>query len=263
MKHRDSVDGVGSITANNINFNVGVLKPDDVREAPTLNTDSDDDTDTPVPATLSSSNIELGSDPLSQPSPSAIASNDRKVHSAHSSPLLAHNDMSGNGGKRSASMDTLIQQPPQPANAGTDDSDSSVRNAVRYGDHLTLEDHQRLQRFLEEFVTKGLLPHLEQLMRTMNDRVSVLSHCGIDDSSFSAMIVYCLPSLCSWLAGRASGGSLCLLLVGGWVEDGGKAMHHQHHTIAMAHLGVLHSGVDTAIMCCVVIGTLMTRQNCK
>ena len=74
-------------------------------------------------------------------------------------------------------MDTLSPQPQQSvtvtAASGNTDGIDSVRNIVRYGDCLTLEDHQRLQRFLEEFVTKGLLPHLEQLMRTMNDRVSV------------------------------------------------------------------------------------------
>ena len=153
-------------------MNIGVLKPDDVREEPTLNTDGDDDTDAPIPATLSSSNIELGTDPLSQQSLSV--GGDRKVRSAHSSPLLVH--INKVNSKRSASMDTLLQQPQQPVAgtaANTDDGTDSVRNTVRYGDHLTLEDHQRLQKFLEEFVTRGLLPHLEQLMRTMNERVSV------------------------------------------------------------------------------------------
>jgi len=175
LKHRESADGIDSPIANNIskdNLNIGVLKPDDIREDPTL--DNDDDTDTPIPVTLSSSNIALGSDPLSQ---SVLP--DRKIHSTQSSPQLVHNSNKVNS-QRSASMDTLLPQPQQPviataAVANTDGTDS-VRNIVRYGDCLTLEDHQRLQRFLEEFVTKGLLPHLEQLMRTMNDRVSV--NCG-------------------------------------------------------------------------------------
>jgi len=173
LKHRDSIDNVDSSIVNEIskdNLNIGVLKPDDVRAEPTLNTDNDDDIDMPIPVTLSSSKIELGSDPLS----SLSVVPERKVHSAQSSPQLVHNKVNN---KQSASMDTLLPQPQQSVTTAVTSSGStdSVRNTVRYGDYLTLDDHRRLQRFLEEFVTKGLLPHLEQLMRTMNDRVSL---CG-------------------------------------------------------------------------------------
>lgn len=176
LHHRESVDGnqqqvtssVPPNSGNNINkdgLNKVVLKPDEVREEASLTSYDEPNsiqTSSLVTSSLSSSNIELGSDPLSR-SPSI--SEQRKVRSAQSSPYLNRTNKSvetrtDSSDKRSSSFNTLsgYQQP--------------AKTVVRYGIHLTLEDHNRLQRFLEEFVTKGLLPHLEQLTRTMNERVS-------------------------------------------------------------------------------------------
>ena len=172
LHHRDSVDGKQEVTSsvppsngNNTNkdgLNKMVLKPDDVREEASLTSYDEPDSSSLVTSSLSSSNIELGSDPLSR-SPSI--SEQRKIRSAQSSPYLNRANKpvetrTDSSDKRSSSYNTLsgYQQP--------------AKTVVRYGIHLTLEDHNRLQRFLEEFVTRGLLPHLEQLTRTMNERVS-------------------------------------------------------------------------------------------
>jgi len=174
LRHRDSVDGKQEVTSNvtqnsgnTINkekLNNVVFKPDDVREEPSL-TSYDEPDSVLTTSSLSSSNIQLGSDPLSKP-PALI--NERKVHSAQSSPYMNHSksfDIGTDTSERSVSTTALLEQREhhhhQPA-----------KTVARYGAHLTLEDHSRLQRFLEEFVTKGLLPHLEQLTRAMNERVS-------------------------------------------------------------------------------------------
>ena len=171
--HRESVDGNQEVTSNvppdtsisKDGLNKIVLKPDDVREEATLTSYDEPDslqTSSLVTSSLSSSDIVLGSDPLSR-SPSM--SEQRKVRSAQSSPYLNRTNKpveirTDSSDKRSSSFHVLSEHQ-QPA-----------KTVVRYGIHLTLDDHNRLQRFLEEFVTRGLLPHLEQLTRTMNERVS-------------------------------------------------------------------------------------------
>ena len=161
-----------SVTPNdseNINkdgLNKVVLKPDDVREEATL-TSYDEPDSSLVTSSLSSANIELGNDPLSK-KPAQME--ERKVRSAQSSPYLNRTDQSvetrTNRSKSSTSLTVLLEQQQRKEHY------QPPKTVVRYGVHLTLEDHNRLQRFLEEFVTRGLLPHLEQLTRTMNERVS-------------------------------------------------------------------------------------------
>lgn len=153
-------------TINKEKLNNVVLKPDNVREEPSLT--SYDELDSLSTTSLSSSNIQLGSDPLSK---SSVLINERKVRSAQSSPYMKHNnkmfEIGTDTNQRSTSMTVLLEQQQQ-----HHQSVVYSKTVVRYGAHLTLEDHNRLQRFLEEFVTKGLLPHLEQLIRGMNERVS-------------------------------------------------------------------------------------------
>lgn len=165
-----------SVTPNNSDSSINkdslskvVLKPDDVREEATLTSCDEPDSvqaSSLVTSSLSSSNIELGTDPLSR---SANLVKERKVRSAQSSPYLNRTNKpvenrTDSADKRSSSLTGLLehQQPPS----------VHSKTVMRYGAHLSLEDHSRLQRFLEEFVTRGLLPHLEQLIRAMNERVS-------------------------------------------------------------------------------------------
>ena len=169
MRHRESVDGEQEATSsdnNTINkdgLNKVVLKPDDVREEATL-TSYDEPDSSLVISSLSSANIELGNDPLSKKS---AQMEERKVRSAQSSPYLNRTDQSAETRtNRSTSLTALLEQQQQKEHL------QPSKTVVRYGVHLTLDDHNRLQRFLEEFVTRGLLPHLEQLTRTMNERVS-------------------------------------------------------------------------------------------
>jgi len=170
LHHRESVDGKqeatspttpnGSNKTDKDTLNKVVLKPDDVREEATL-TSCDEPDSSPVISSLSSTNIQLGSDPLSS-TPMQL---ERKVRSAQSSPCMKHMDQPVETRTNiSKSLTALERQQHQEHNQPS--------KVVRYGVYLTLEDHNRLQRFLEEFVTRGLLPYLEQLTRTMNERVS-------------------------------------------------------------------------------------------
>lgn len=171
MRHRESVDGQQEATSsvapsdsNTINKDGLVLKPDDVREEATL-TSYDEQDSSLVTSSLSSANIELGNDPLSNKPPQL---DERKVRSAQSSPYLNRTDQSvETRTNRSTSLTAFLEHQQQK------EHHRSSKIVVRYGAHLMLDDHNRLQRFLEEFVTKGLLPHLEQLTRTMNERVSI------------------------------------------------------------------------------------------
>ena len=170
LHHRESVDGKqektspttpnGSNNTNKNDSNEIMLKPDDVREEASLSSCDEPDS-SPVISSLSSTNIQLGSDPLSR-----TQLEERKVRSAQSSPHMKRTDQPiqtrTNISKSLTALELQQQEHYQPS------------KVVRYGAYLTLEDHNRLQRFLEEFVTRGLLPHLEQLTRTMNERVSLI-----------------------------------------------------------------------------------------
>ena len=44
---------------------------------------------------------------------------------------------------------------------------------VQYGQCLNEEDHHRLRNFVMELVTRKLLPHLNEVLKNLNEWVSV------------------------------------------------------------------------------------------
>lgn len=53
-----------------------------------------------------------------------------------------------------------------------------------HGSCLTLNDHDRIRQFIQEFTFRGLLPHIEKNIRQLNDQVplqvvalDILKHC--------------------------------------------------------------------------------------
>lgn len=47
------------------------------------------------------------------------------------------------------------------------------RDAKRKGHQLTLMDHDRIKTLMYEFCVRGLLPHVEKLMRSLSEQVSI------------------------------------------------------------------------------------------
>lgn len=45
-----------------------------------------------------------------------------------------------------------------------------------HGACLTLNDHDRIRQFIQEFTFRGLLPHIEKNIRQLNDQVFSLAH---------------------------------------------------------------------------------------
>ncbi|KAK0133255.1 Trafficking protein particle complex subunit 8 [Merluccius polli] len=59
-----------------------------------------------------------------------------------------------------------------------------VAAAGTHGDCLTLNDHDHIRQFLQEFTFRGLLPHIEKNIRQLNDQL--VSRKGLSRSLFSA-----------------------------------------------------------------------------
>lgn len=45
-----------------------------------------------------------------------------------------------------------------------------------HGACLTLNDHDRIRQFIQEFTFRGLLPHIEKNIRQLNDQVFCILH---------------------------------------------------------------------------------------
>ncbi|RXM36263.1 Trafficking protein particle complex subunit 8 [Acipenser ruthenus] len=79
---------------------------------------------------------------------------------------------------------------------GSFDALDTLRNAVQitdgkkpstvttHGACLTLNDHDRIRQFIQEFTFRGLLPHIEKSIRQLNDQL--VSRKGLSRSLFSA-----------------------------------------------------------------------------
>lgn len=59
-----------------------------------------------------------------------------------------------------------------------------VAAATTHGGCLTLNDHDRIRQFVQEFTFRGLLPHVEKNIRQLNDQL--VSRKGLSRSLFSA-----------------------------------------------------------------------------
>lgn len=57
---------------------------------------------------------------------------------------------------------------------GARDSESLAGGAGSHGACLTLNDHDHIRQFIQEFTFRGLLPHIEKNIRQLNDQVKTL-----------------------------------------------------------------------------------------
>ena len=127
------------------------MKPDQIREEPQL-----------ISPDLSNSNMNVsmdvqpGDDPLSQLAaksgvPKDENSNDRIQKSMANHNLVNHDDL---------------------LNVGR-------TGVVQYGQCLNEEDHHRLRNFVMELVTRKLLPHLNEVLKNLNEWVNEVLHTGV------------------------------------------------------------------------------------
>lgn len=56
---------------------------------------------------------------------------------------------------------------------GARDPESVAGPSGSHGSCLTLNDHDRIRQFIQEFTFRGLLPHIEKNIRQLNDQVSL------------------------------------------------------------------------------------------
>uniref|UniRef100_A0A3B3UAB1 Trafficking protein particle complex subunit 8 n=1 Tax=Poecilia latipinna TaxID=48699 RepID=A0A3B3UAB1_9TELE len=68
--------------------------------------------------------------------------------------------------------------------AFTGDTDSLAAAPGNHGTCLTLNDHDRIRQFIQEFTFRGLLPHIEKNIRQLNDQL--VSRKGLSRSLFTA-----------------------------------------------------------------------------
>lgn len=57
---------------------------------------------------------------------------------------------------------------------GSRDPDTLTVGAGSHGACLTLNDHDNIRQFVQEFTFRGLLPHIEKNIRQLNDQVPLL-----------------------------------------------------------------------------------------
>ncbi|XP_054880101.1 trafficking protein particle complex subunit 8 isoform X2 [Poeciliopsis prolifica] len=66
----------------------------------------------------------------------------------------------------------------------TGDTDNLAAAPGNHGTCLTLNDHDRIRQFIQEFTFRGLLPHIEKNIRQLNDQL--VSRKGLSRSLFTA-----------------------------------------------------------------------------
>ncbi|XP_019936666.2 trafficking protein particle complex subunit 8 isoform X2 [Paralichthys olivaceus] len=67
---------------------------------------------------------------------------------------------------------------------GARDPESVAGGAGSHGACLTLNDHDHIRQFIQEFTSRGLLPHIEKNIRQLNDQL--VSRKGLSRSLFTA-----------------------------------------------------------------------------
>ncbi|XP_044054925.1 trafficking protein particle complex subunit 8 isoform X2 [Siniperca chuatsi] len=67
---------------------------------------------------------------------------------------------------------------------GARDPENLVGGAASHGACLTLNDHDHIRQFIQEFTFRGLLPHIEKNIRQLNDQL--VSRKGLSRSLFTA-----------------------------------------------------------------------------
>lgn len=69
----------------------------------------------------------------------------------------------------------------------TGDTDSPTAAAGNHGACLTLNDHDHIRQFIQEFAFRGLLPHIEKNIRQLNDQVK--RWCFFDKTGVPLLII--------------------------------------------------------------------------
>ena len=124
---------------------VGVVKPDQIREDPRLI--SPDSMSSELSVSLA---VEPGSDPLSQ--------------LAATSPLPTGEGMGTEGPPNSLDHNYLNTE------EGTKSGEAA---GGRYGRFLSEGDHRSIRNFVMDLVSKRLLPHLNEVLKNLNEWVSL------------------------------------------------------------------------------------------
>ncbi|XP_052391021.1 trafficking protein particle complex subunit 8 isoform X3 [Carassius gibelio] len=83
------------------------------------------------------------------------------------------------GNDASQSVNNVDETKPQKQPSGTSHTSPTPR-----GTCLTLNDHDHIRQFIQEFTFRGLLPHIEKNIRQLNDQL--VSRKGLSRSLFSA-----------------------------------------------------------------------------
>ncbi|TNN77946.1 Trafficking protein particle complex subunit 8 [Liparis tanakae] len=83
----------------------------------------------------------------------------------------------------SGSLHTLSDVNPE-LKKGARDPESLAGGAGSHGACLTLNDHDHIRQFIQEFTFRGLLPHIEKNIRQLNDQL--VSRKGLSRSLFTA-----------------------------------------------------------------------------
>lgn len=55
--------------------------------------------------------------------------------------------------------------------SNTNDDESNTSSTVVHGAYLTLDDHKNIRGFINEFITKGLLPWVETNLKMFNEQI--------------------------------------------------------------------------------------------
>ncbi|XP_020783321.2 trafficking protein particle complex subunit 8 isoform X2 [Boleophthalmus pectinirostris] len=84
----------------------------------------------------------------------------------------------------SQALDTGALPPLSACDTGRRASDSTSGAPGGHGTCLTLNDHDRIRQFIQEFTFRGLLPHIEKNIRQLNDQL--VSRKGLSRSLFTA-----------------------------------------------------------------------------
>lgn len=98
------------------------------------------------------------------------------------------------GNNRSPSPNSVDMTRPQKQSSVTSHTPATPR-----GTCLTLNDHDRIRQFLQEFTFRGLLPHVEKNIRQLNDQVGLAgltSHPCLISKTYAFM---CTTPLCCFI----------------------------------------------------------------
>lgn len=69
------------------------------------------------------------------------------------------------------------------------DPESAAGGVASHGACLTLNDHDRIRQFIQEFTLRGLLPHIEKNIRQLNDQVHTHSDMQIKRQVIPAFVI--------------------------------------------------------------------------